>query len=169
MRGASCCNGFYSLCHRENMTSNGFHIDIGNKECVSMNRIIVNAENALDCSGSLHDAACEKWTFDYESKTLTMNVRCERDKSAFRNVIFEGVYAHNMVSCGYWGPSPYLFGIELITPGSSGLYKQIIDYIQNAPYDNPFEDKMNELYEAKVQFTSGDVLSVLCQHVIIAS
>lgn len=77
-----------------------------------MDQILVNAENVLDCSELLNDAECEKWTFEYKSKTLTMSIRCERGKPAYKNVVFEGVYAHNMVSYDSWGPSPYLLGIE---------------------------------------------------------
>lgn len=132
-----------------------------------MDRILVNAENVLDCSELLHDAECEKWTFEYKSKTLTMSIRCERGKPAYKNVVFEGVYAHNMVSCDSWGPSPYLFGIERMGAESSGLYKQIMDEARNAHDENSFKSKTSELYEVRVQFTSGDALSVLCQRVRI--
>ena len=132
-----------------------------------MNRTIVNTENVSSCSALLHDATCEKWTFEYGSKTLTMLIRCGRDISSPKNVVFEGVYAHNMKSCDYWGPSPHLFGIELILPESSDLYKQLTDEIKNMCYENLLEDKVRELFEARIQFTSGDVLAVLCQRVMI--
>lgn len=132
-----------------------------------MNRTIVNMENVSHCSALLHDAKCEKWTFEYGSKTLTMLIKRGRDISSTQNIVFEGVYAHNMKSCDYWGPSPHLWGIELITPESSYLYKQLTDEINNMCYATPFEDKAKELFEARIQFTSGDVLAVLCHRVMI--
>lgn len=124
-------------------------------------------QNALTCSSLIHDAKCEEWTFEYASKRLTIRLNHGDGASGIINLIFEDVYVHHMTSCDYWGASPHIYGFELIASMSSGLYKQMIDEIKNMGYVNSRMSDDRKLIEARIQFTSGDLLTVLCQHVII--
>lgn len=49
----------------------------------------------------LHDAVCEKWTFDYTRKELILFF--QSDDGEKHRMIYRGVYAHQMVSCDFWG------------------------------------------------------------------
>ena len=42
-----------------------------------------------------------------------------------------------------------------------------MDEIVNAGYDDPFDRERGACIEARLQFTSGDVLTVLCRQVMI--
>lgn len=132
-----------------------------------MKRMIVNMQNVSVCSSLIHDTICEKWTFEYASKRLTVHLKYGNDLSDAMNVIFEDVYAHHMISCDYWGASPHIYGLEFIDPMSSSLYKQLIDEIRNMGYANSRMSDSSKFIEARIQFISGDILIVLCKHVII--
>ncbi len=132
-----------------------------------MKRILVNLGNTSLCSSWIHDAVCEAWAFEYAQRRLTLRISCDGNRSDAKSIIFEGVYAQHMVSCAFWGASPYIFGLELIEPASSEIYKQLMDEIVNAGYDDPFDCERGACIEARLQFTSGDVLTVLCRQVMI--
>lgn len=108
----------------------------------------------------LHDAVCEKWTFDYARKELTLFL--QSDDGEKHRMIYRGVYAHQMVSCDFWGPSPHIYGCDVLEKQSGVLYNQLV---QTAASEESFINELADSVETKMQFISGDVLRVLCKSV----
>lgn len=115
-----------------------------------------------DLTAMLHDAVCEKWTFDYGRKELALFF--QSDDGEKHRMIYRGVYAHQMVSCDFWGPSPHIYGLEELEKQSGVLYKQLIE---TAAGEESFINELADGVETKLQFISGDVLHVLCKSVSI--
>ena len=132
-----------------------------------MNEIGVNADNFAAYSPMLHDTVCEKLTFDYTTKKMILLLRYGKDITAVRRVIFNDVYAQQMISCDYWGPSPHIYTWEINNSGEGYLYKQVMTEIENMGYDSARIDNNTKCIEVKITFTSGDVLTVLCKSAAI--
>lgn len=115
-----------------------------------------------DWAAMLHDAVCEKWTFDYGGKELMLFFQSDDGKK--HRMIYRGVYAHQMVSCDFWGASPHIYGLEELEKQSGVLYKQLIE---TAAGEESFISELADSIETKMQFISGDVLRVLCKSVSI--
>ena len=118
-----------------------------------------------DLMAMLHDAVCEKWSFDYGHKELMLFFQ-SADGKKYR-MIYRGVYAHQMVSCDFWRPSPRLYGFEVVEKQSGLLYNQLVQPITREAYEESFISELANGIETKMQFISGDVLCVLCKSILV--
>lgn len=114
---------------------------------------------------NLHDAVCEKWTFDYQNKALMLFF--QSDDGRKHRMIYHDVYAHQMVSCDFWGPSPHIYGFEAVEKQSGYLYSQLVQTITRGNYGEAFIGELADSIETEMQFISGDVLRVLCKSISV--
>ena len=118
-----------------------------------------------DLMAILHDAVCEKWSFDYGHKELMLFFQ-SADGKKYR-MIYRGVYAHQMVSCDFWGPSPRIYGFEVVEKQSGLLYNQLVQTVACEACEEPFISELADSIETEMQFISGDVLCVLCKSISV--
>ena len=125
--------------------------------------------NALASIGGsmaiLHDAVCKKWTFDYDRKELMLFFQSDDGKQ--HRMIYRGVYAHQMVSCDFWGPSPHIYGCKAVEKQSGFLYDQLVQTVAREACEEPFISELADSIETEMQFISGDVLCVLCKSISV--
>ena len=118
-----------------------------------------------DLMPRLHDAVCEKWSFDYGHKELVLFFQSDDGKK--HRMTYRGVYAHQMVSCDFWGPSPRIYGFEVVEKQSGLLYNQLVQTITREAYEESFISELTNGIETKMKFISGDVLFVLCKSILV--
>ena len=72
-----------------------------------------------------------------------------------------------MVSCDFWGPSPRIYGFEIVEKQSGFLYNQLVQTIAHEACEESFISELADGIETKRQFISGDVLYVLCKSISV--
>lgn len=133
-----------------------------------MNRTCdVDASNFEIHSSMLHDMICEGWKFDYACKRLTLMLNRGMSENNAVKVIFHNVFAHKMVSCDFWGPSPHLLSWSMVDTERECLYQQIQKEITQNEYGFSRFDSAEQYIESVIQFISGDMLDILCQRISI--
>lgn len=129
------------------------------------NSVPMTISDSRNSAPNLHDAVCEKWTFDYQNKELVLFF--QSDDGEDHRMIYHDVYAHQMVSCDFWGSSPHIYGFEVLEKQSGFLYSQLVQTITRGNYGESFISELADSIETEMQFISGDVLRVLCKSVSV--
>lgn len=127
----------------------------------------INASNFANNASILHDMICINWGFNYNDKTLVLALDKELQEGKRIKVIFNNVFAHKMISCDFWGPSPHIFSWSLVDEKDCFLRQQIEKEIRTNEYVLSRFDSETHYMEIEIVFTSGDVLRILCQSISI--
>lgn len=125
----------------------------------------MSISDLLNSMTILHDAVCEKWTFDYSHKELMLFFQSTDGKT--HRMVYHDVYAHQMVTCDFWGVSPNIYGCKVIEKQSGFLYNQLVQTITSENYEESFISELADGIETEMQFISGDVLLVLCKSISV--
>lgn len=127
----------------------------------------VNINDSSILQSLVHDRICKKWTFDYTDNRLDLQLLRQSSETESIILRFNDVFIHNMVSCDYWGASPHVHTIEFKKQEESPLYTHIMDDIYNGGNSSERINENTVCIEAKVIFTSGNVLSILCRDILM--
>ncbi len=127
-----------------------------------MKAIIQAAPDFNAYAGIVHDMQCYAVNFAYESKVLLLQLLGEREEDASLEIRFYGVLGYEMTSCDFCGPSPHVFGWSLISDDDRTLLPRFLSEAEKHGFDQTCLQRNQEYMEIKVQFTSGDTLTVLC-------
>ena len=127
----------------------------------------INAGNFILNSSMLHDMICIDWKFSYPHKLLVLTLDRGSHENNRMKVIFKNVLAHKKISCDFWGPSPHIFSWSLVDKEYCYLRQQIKEEIETNEYGLSRFDPKTQYLETEMQFTSGDVLRILCQDISI--
>lgn len=129
------------------------------------NTVPMSVSDFLSSTTILHDAVCENWTFDYSHKQLILFFQSADGEK--HRMVYHDVYAHQMMTCDFWGPSPHIYGCHVVEKESGLLYKQLVQTIAHENCDESFIRELADNVETEMQFISGDVLLVLCKSISI--
>lgn len=115
----------------------------------------------------IHDRKCEYCHFDYESKEMILSLSSEiGNVQDMLCVKFVNVYAYEMIACDFWAPSPHVFDCSINSGETGSLYQRIKKEVDKNKYSFSRLKMDTQCIEVQVQYSSGDVLTVLCDMVL---
>lgn len=129
------------------------------------NTVPKSVSDFLSSTTILHDAVCENYTFDYSHKQLILFFQSADGEK--QRMIYHDVYAHQMVTCDFWGPWPHIYGCHVVEKKSVLLYNQLVEMITHENCDESFLRELADSVEMEMQFISGDILLVLRKSISI--
>lgn len=122
--------------------------------------------SSRELSLMIHDRKCEYCHFNYESKEMDIQLSSEiGDKHDVIHLKFSNVYCYEMIACDFWAPSPHVFDGTIISNRSGMLYQRVMKEIKANDYIFARLENNAECIEVQIQYSSGDLLTILCDMV----
>ena len=119
----------------------------------------------------IHDAVLEDFRFDRNEKKLHLAILKEWVPGNKKGSIdFLNVMGFEMTCCDFWGTSPHILDFEYVEQNNANF--TFISRLLEKNNNNDFplcvlNDTMEKYFETKITFTSGDLLTIACERIIM--
>ncbi len=116
----------------------------------------------------IHDDILEDFYFNRMEKKLNLTILKDEVLSNKKfSIDFLHVIGFEMTACDFWGSSPHILDFEYVEHSHNTIIPKLFEMKHNN--DNPFCPLKNQekYIETIITFSSGDLLKVACECIII--
>lgn len=126
----------------------------------AFNKDIINTSTI-----NIHDSIFINMTYHYFEKKIDFIAKNDQNMKKTYHLEFFNVIGYEMISCEFWGKSPYIFDWEVKKAQDQALIAKLTkeQKVQNYPYSRLKND--TKYFESTITFTSGDRLTIACEYI----
>ena len=130
-----------------------------------MNRFQLEHSKMDKLDFNIHDYTFLNLKVNYKKKSVQIEIQPPHTDAKKERIIFSNMIGLEMVSCDFWGSSPHILDLETLPSSKQKLIKSLFQEKSDNGYTFSRLSNESKFIEIVITFTSGDRLTIACEHV----
>lgn len=126
----------------------------------AFNKDIINTSTIY-----IHDSVFINMTYNYFEKKIDFKSQNDQNITKIYHLEFFNVIGYEMISCEFWGKSPYIFDWEVKKKEDQALIAKLVKEQNDHHYPYSCFSNDTKYFESVITFTSGNKLTIACEYI----